>query len=69
MEKISLSETFLVGCDYALLVLGEELPDPMNPVAQAQLVGARRVLDILKTIGDPTQKPQERKARGLNYES
>lgn len=68
MQKITMAEPFLVGCDYALLALGEELTNALDPTAQAQIVGARRVLDILKTIGEPIKPPEERKRHGLNYE-
>ena len=68
MQKITMAEPFLIGCDYALLVLGEQLDNAMDMTAQAQLVGARRVLDILKTIGEPIKPPEERKRHGLNYE-
>lgn len=67
MEKISMSEPFLVGCDYALLVLADELNDPLNPTGLAQIVGARRVLEILKTIHEPVSQIVEPKFTGLNY--
>lgn len=62
-----MSEPFLVGCDYALLVLADELNDPLNPTGLAQIVGARRVLEILKTIHEPVTPDGPKKPAGLNY--
>ena len=66
MDKISQSEPFLVACDYSLLILLEEHPDPMNPAGLAQIVGARRVLEILKTIGEPIKDQKPVRPPGLN---
>ena len=67
MDKISQSEAFLVACDYSLLILLEEHPDPLNPTGLAQIVGARRVLEILKTIGEPIKDTKPARLPGLNY--
>ena len=67
MEKISATEDFLIACDYALLAHADEIADPMNPTGLAQIIGARRALEILKTIGDPLPEETPTKKRGLNY--
>ena len=67
MEKIAMTEPFLVACDYALIMYAEEMNTPMDPVGLAQIIGARRVLEILKTIGDPIKPEQPKKPQGLNY--
>ena len=69
MERISIDPAFLAACDTATLIFGEELSNPLDPTAQAQLVGARRVLAILKEVH---QKPEERKptkSNSLNYKA
>ena len=67
MDKIAATEAFLVACDYALLIHAVEIADPMNPTGLAQIIGARRVLEILKTIGEPSKPDQPKKPTGLNY--
>lgn len=67
MDKITASEPFLVACDYTLLMLLEEIPDPMNPTGLAQIIGARRALEILKTIGEPIKDTKPARPPGLNY--
>jgi hypothetical protein len=68
MEKLAATEDFLVACDYALLMHAEEIINPMDPTGLAQIIGARRVLEILKTIGDPLEKEKPTKPSGLKYE-
>lgn len=67
MEKITATEPFLVACDYALLILQEELNDPLSPTGLAQIIGARHVLEILKTIGEPMKETKPARPPGLNY--
>ena len=67
MDKIAATEPFLVACDYALLILLEEVPDPLNPTGLAQIIGGRRVLEILKTIGEPIKDTKPSRPPGLNY--
>ena len=67
MDKIAATEPFLVACDYSLLILLEEVPDPLNPTGLAQIIGARRVLEILKTIGEPIKDTKPARPPGLNY--
>lgn len=67
MDKIAATEPFLVACDYALLILTDEMNDPLSPTGLAQIIGARRVLEILKTIGDPIKDTKPSRPPGLNY--
>ena len=67
MERISVTEPFLVACDYALLMHGEEIVNPLDPTGLAQIIGARRVLEILKTIGDPIKDTKPTRTPGLDY--
>jgi hypothetical protein len=67
MEKITATEYFLVACDYALLIMLDEMNDPLNPTGLAQIIGARHVLEILKTIGEPMRDTKMPRAPGLNY--
>ena len=67
MEKITSSDVFLLACDYALLIHAEEIADPLNPTGLAQIIGARRVLEILKTIGEPIKDTKPSRPPGLNY--
>jgi hypothetical protein len=64
-SKIVQTEDFLRSCDYALLQLMEEQPDAMDPAkgwdSHSQLTGAKRVLDILKTLSTPEKKPEAMK--------
>ena len=55
------------ACDYALLEMASEINDPMNPTGLAQIVGARRVLEILKTIAEPVKPPTTAKRESLHY--
>lgn len=68
MEAISINEAFLTACDAALLTFGEELSNPLDPTAQAQLVGARRVLSILKEIHQKEEAHKPIKTPSLNYD-
>ena len=67
MEKISATESFLVACDYALLIQGAEISNPLDPTGLAQIIGARRVLEILKTIHE-VPKEKVTKTPQLKYE-
>lgn len=67
MEKMSATEAFLVACDYSLLIFAENQTDPMSVVAGAQMIAARQVLEILKTIGNPAKEPKPTKPHGLDY--
>jgi hypothetical protein len=69
MDKITASEPFLVACDYALLMHAKEIDNPLDPTGLAQIIGARRVLEILKTIGEPIKDTKPARSPGLNYEN
>ena len=65
------------ACEYALLQLASEMPYNLQPGlptdvmvgfdANAQMKGAARVLEILKTISDPIKPPITPKKESLNY--
>lgn len=71
-QKLRSTEPFELACDYALLQLLSEMPPntvPLSPTdpyvgldANAQMFGARRVIEILKTLGEPepTKTPEKR---------
>jgi hypothetical protein len=70
-EKITMTESFQAACDYSLLALLEEMPEAADPSkgwdSHSQMIGARRVLDILKTIHQPIKPPKPLKPETLNY--
>lgn len=65
------------ACDYALLQLQYEMPGNIQPGvatdpyigmdANAQMHGARRVLDILRTLHEPTKQATQPKRETLHY--
>jgi hypothetical protein len=71
------NEAFEPACEYALLQLVSEMQPnrqpslPIDPYAgldaNAQIHGARRVLEILQTIADPIKLPQPENRNSLNY--
>jgi len=71
------NEAFEPACEYALLQLQSEMTHncqpslPTDPYvgldANAQMHGARRVLEILHTIADPVKPPITPKRDSLNY--
>jgi len=70
-EKIVQTESFQSACDYSLLVLLNELPKATDPSqgwdCHSQMIGARRVLDILKTIHKADEGNKPLRAPKLNY--
>lgn len=50
-----------------MLELESEMKDPMNPTGLAQIIGARRVLEILQTIAEPETPPVTTKRESLHY--
>ena len=76
-KKIAASDAFDPACNHALLQLQSEmLPNrlpglPIDPCAgldaNAQMQGAARVLEILKTIGEPITPPVTPKRESLHY--
>ena len=75
--KVVGSPAFEAACDYALLQLYADLPVNCQPGmttdallgldANAQRVGAIRVLDILKTLHEAPKPPTENKLPKLHY--
>jgi hypothetical protein len=65
------------ACEYALLQLAAEMPHNLHPSlptdvmvgfdANAQMHGAARVLEILRTISEPVTPPTTPKRESLNY--
>ena len=68
-QSIVASEAFEVACDYALLELSSEINDPMNPTGLAQIIGARKVLEILKTLHEPVTTPKPFKRPTPHYDN
>lgn len=67
-KKIVASDAFEHACNHALLELASDMKDPMNPTGLAQIIGARRVLEILQTISEPETEPKPMKKESLhNY--
>lgn len=64
-------DSFQVACEYALLALLQEQPEAIDPSkgwdSHSQLVGARRVLEILKTLHQPEEASKPEKQKTLNY--
>ncbi len=60
-KNLVASDAFEPACNHALLELMSGIPDPMNPTGLAQIIGARRVLEILGTISEPETPPVVRK--------
>lgn len=69
--EIAVLESFQVACEYALLVLIHEQPEAIDPSkgwdSHSQLVGARRVLEILKTLHHEEEASKPEKPKTLNY--
>ena len=76
-KKIVANEAFEPACLHALLQLQSEMTPnrlpglPIDPCAgldaNAQMQGAARVLDILKTIAEPVTQPAPTKRETLHY--
>lgn len=67
-----MSDCFQAACEYAILQFIEEQPNANEPTkhwdAHAQLVGARKILTILKTLADPVEPPKKQAPQTLNYD-
>ena len=71
------SEHFGPACDYALLELQYQIPPnttpnlPTDPYvgldANAQMWGAKRVIEILKQLAEPVKEPEPLKRESLHY--
>lgn len=67
-EKIVALPAFSVACDYALLILTDELPQTLSPNlmvdptvsvnANSQLQGAKRMIEILSHLHEPIEPPK-----------
>lgn len=72
-DEIMGKDSFHFACDYALLVLEDSLPLRATPNEAAdchqQMIGARKVLDILKTLSEPVTKPKPFNPPSLNYDT
>ena len=76
-EKVVATEAFEVACDYALLQLQSEMPankfvnQPIDPClgldVNAQLHGAQRLVEILKTLHEPIKEPTVQQMDRLHY--
>lgn len=76
-RKLVASDAFEPACAHALLQLASEmLPNrlpglPIDPCsgldANAQMQGAARVLEILRTIAEPAVEPEPTKHESLHY--
>lgn len=76
-KEIVATDYFDVACDYAILQLLSEMPmnqSPGKPVdpyigidVNAQLQGARRVLDILKSLPEPIKPPTQPKRETIYH--
>jgi hypothetical protein len=76
-ERLISSDAFETACDYALLQLQSEMPPnkfpgmPIDPClgldVNAQIHGAIRVIEILKTLHEPVKPPTPTKKETLKY--
>jgi len=76
--KLRATEAFETACDYALLELQWWMPPnttpslPTDPYvgidANAQMFGAKRVIEILKSLSEPVKQPEPSKRPSLYHE-
>lgn len=70
-EATTQKPSFQAACDYALLVLLQSQPDAADPSkgwdSHSQMIGARKVLDILKTLHQVEAESKPVKQPALNY--
>ena len=70
-EVTTKKESFKVACDYALLVLVQEQGEASDPSkgwdSHSQIVGARKVLEILKTLPQVEEEKKPVREKTLNY--
>lgn len=69
--KLVMTEGFQAACRAALLALVEEQPEALDPSkgwdSHSQVCGARRVLDILRTLHQSQEEMKPVKPPTLNY--
>jgi hypothetical protein len=73
-EKIATSAAFESACDYALLALESEMPSSLADPSKSwdygcHMIGARRVLAILKELHVAPEPAPALKAKTLNYKT
>jgi hypothetical protein len=70
-EKLTEQEAFRVACEYAMLEMVAEMPDPGDPSkawdSACKIAGARRLLDILATLHQAPPEMKSVKPPTLNY--
>jgi hypothetical protein len=76
-KKMLASTAFEVACDYALMELQHQMPPnctpslPTDPYigidANAQMWGAKRVIEILQNLTEPPKKPETPRRESLHY--
>lgn len=70
-EVTAQKQSFQAACDYALLVLLQSQPEATDPSkgwdSHSQMIGARKVLNILKTLHLPEAESKPVKQPTLNY--
>jgi hypothetical protein len=66
-KRLVASDAFEPACLHALMQLASEISDPLNPTGLAQIIGARRVLEILGTIAELEIQPAPAKRETLHY--
>ncbi len=61
-KKMAETNSFDTACEYALLTMFEEIPEEADPnggwTQYARTIGARRVLEILRTIHLKQEPPK-----------
>ena len=77
-KKIAATEAFEVACDYALMELQQQMPPnctpslPTDPYvgidANAQMWGAKRVIELLKNLAEPTKAPEQTRRQTIYHE-
>jgi len=68
-EQIVHNHIFDEACDSALLHMQEGLFSNDNFIAHQQMVGALKIIRILKTLHETTQEPKKQTIQGLNYQA
>lgn len=70
-EKTVSQESFQAACEYSLLALVQEQPYAIDPSngwdSHSKLMGARRVLEILKSLHQQEEVQKPVKPTTLNY--
>lgn len=68
---LAVSDGFQSACEYAILQFVAEQPGTSDAAkhwdSHAQLVGARKILDILKALADPVEPAKKQAQDSLNY--